>query len=69
LHAQLDQTKQNQEQALVACQNKRQRLTINAMGESTPTMVKARSSHPKKVKMVEVKPSQKSILRYFSRKP
>jgi hypothetical protein len=53
----------------MACQNKRQRLAIDVMGESTPTMVKARPSHPKKVKMVEVKPSQKSILCYFSPNP
>jgi hypothetical protein len=69
LHAQLDQTEQNQEQALMTCQNKRQRLTVNATGESMPMMVKARPGRLKKVKMVEVKPSQKSIMCYFSPKP
>jgi hypothetical protein len=66
---QLNQIEQNQEQALVTRQNKRQHLTVDAMGESTPTMVKARPSRPKKVKTVEVGPSQKSILHYFSPKP
>jgi hypothetical protein len=60
---------QNQEQALMTWQNKRQRLVVNAMGKSTPTMVKARSGRPKKVKTVEVGPFQKSILCYFSPKP
>jgi hypothetical protein len=39
------------------------------MGELTPMVVKARPGCPKKVKTVEVEPSQKSILRYFSPKP
>jgi hypothetical protein len=39
------------------------------MGESTPTVVKARLGRPKKVKMVEVEPFQKSILHYFSPTP
>jgi hypothetical protein len=39
------------------------------MGKSTPMVVKARLGCPKKVKMVEVGPSQKSIMRYFSPKP
>jgi hypothetical protein len=56
LRAQLDQTEHNHEQALMTRQNKRQRLAVDAMGESTPTMVKARPSHPKKVKTVEVRP-------------
>jgi serine protease inhibitor ecotin len=53
----------------VTRQNKRQHLAIDAMGESMPTMVKARPGRLKKVKMVEVKLSQKSIMRYFSPKP
>jgi hypothetical protein len=69
LCVQLDQTKQNQEQALVTHQNKCQCLTIDAMGKLTPTMVKVRLGRSKKVKMVEVGPSQKSILHYFSPKP
>jgi len=69
LRAQLDQTEQNQEQALMTYQNKRQCLAVNAMGESTPMMVKARPGCPKKLKTLEVRPSQKSILHYFSPKP
>jgi hypothetical protein len=56
----------DQEQALMTCQNKFQRLVVDAMGESTPMMVKARLGRSMKVKTVEVEPSQKSILRYFS---
>jgi hypothetical protein len=57
LRAQLDQTKQNQEQGPMTCQNKRQCLAVDAMGESTPTMVKARPGCPKNVKTLEVGPS------------
>jgi len=39
------------------------------MGESTPTVVKVRPGHSKKVKMVEVRPSHKSNMCYFSLKP
>jgi hypothetical protein len=69
LHAQLDQMEHNQEQVPVTRQNKRQCLTVDAMGESTPMVVKARPGHQKKVKTVEVGPFQKSILHYFSPKP
>jgi hypothetical protein len=37
-------------------QNKRQHLAVDAMGESTPTVVKAGLGRPKKVKMMEVGP-------------
>jgi hypothetical protein len=50
-------------------QNKRQHLAVDEMCKSTPTVVKARPGRPKKVKMMEVGPSQKSIMRYFSPKP
>jgi hypothetical protein len=48
---------QNQEQAFVTRQNKRQRLAVHAIGESTQMVVKERPGRLKKVKMVEVGPS------------